>query len=104
LECYFNPKLYQKDTENSIPFDNFADFMEKFIEKYLDSKNPIVTPPGSRVNLNVSGDINAWVAAMLTDLEKAWDAREAERKNDPARVKIDEFRAALNAADGNQKT
>jgi hypothetical protein len=101
LCCYFNPKLYQKDTENSITFKDFA---EKFIEKYLDSSDPIVTPPGSRVNLNVSGDINAWVAAMLPALEKAWDAREAERNNNPTGVANDEFRAVLDAKGGNQQT
>jgi hypothetical protein len=95
LCCYFNPKLYQNDTENSIPFDNFADFAKAFTGKYLDSSNPIVTPPGSRFNLKVSGDINAWVAAMLPALEKAWDAREAERDDAPAREAIEEFRAAL---------
>jgi hypothetical protein len=83
--------------------DNFADFAKKFIEKYLDSKNPIVTPPGSRVNLQVSGNINAWVAAMLPDLKKAWDAREAERNNDPAIADMYKFMAAHNQRD-NQPT
>jgi hypothetical protein len=113
LCCYFNPKLYQNDDKknnNSGFIDNpttFDEFKFKFIKKYFDSSNPIVTPPGSRFNLKVSGDIgdiNAWVEAMLPALEKAWDAREAERKNDPTRVKIDEFMAAFNAADGNQQS
>jgi hypothetical protein len=104
LCCYFNPKLYQNDTENSIPFDNFADFAKAFTGKYQNSSDPIVTPPGSRVNLKVSGDINAWVAAMLPALEKAWDAREDVRKNDKTTVEIDQFMAALNAADGNQQS
>jgi hypothetical protein len=94
LCCYFNPKLYQNDdkkSKNSGFIDNpttFNDFKFKFIKKYLDSSTPIVTPPGSRFNLKVLGDINAWVEAMLPALEKAWDAREAERKNDSERVEI----------------
>jgi uncharacterized protein YjbI with pentapeptide repeats len=100
LCCYFNPKLYQNDTENSIPFDNFADFAKAFTGKYLDSSNPRVTPLGSTHYLKVSGYtyINAWVAAMLPALKEVWDAREDVRNNDPARTAIDEFMNALNAA------
>jgi hypothetical protein len=106
---YFNPKLYQNDDKknnNSGFIDNpttFDDFKFNFIKKYLNSSDPIVTPPGSRVNLNVSGDINAWVAAMLPALEKAWDAREAERNNDPAIADMYKFMAAHNQRD-NQPT
>jgi hypothetical protein len=109
LYCYFNPKLYQNDDKknnNSGFIDNpttFDDFKFNFIKKYLNSSDPIVTPPKSRVNLNVSGDINAWVAAMLPALKKAWDAREAERNNDPAIADMYKFMATHNQRD-NQPT
>jgi hypothetical protein len=44
-----------------------------------------VTPPGSRFNLNVSGNINEWIAAMRPALKEAWD----ERQKNLARLAIE---------------
>jgi hypothetical protein len=106
LCCYFNLELCQNVDRPIVLIDNsttFDEFSFNFTQKYQNSSDPIVTPPGSRFNLKVSGDINAWVAAMLPALEKAWDAREAERNNDLAIADIYKFMAAHNQRD-NQPT
>jgi hypothetical protein len=88
LCCYFNRKLYQNDTENSGFIDNpitFENWEENFVKKFTDASDPNVTPPGSRFNLNVSGNINEWIAAMRPALKEAWD----ERQKNLARLAIE---------------
>jgi hypothetical protein len=69
LCLYFDPK-----------FSRYEEFATNFVQKYRRASDPIVTPPGSTLNLKVSGDINAWAVAMLPDLQNAWNERETKRE------------------------
>ena len=83
LCCYFNPRLYKNDDTNTGFIDNpttFEDFAYNFVQKYRYASDPIVTPPGSTLNLKVSGHMEAWVATMLEGLQNAWNERETERE------------------------
>jgi hypothetical protein len=87
LCCYSNSALYPKNKgfiENPTTFDQWK---KNFVDLYQDSSRRIVTPPQSRFNLEVSGDINAWVLAMLPRLEEAWNKRE----QDPTRLRIQQL-------------
>ena len=106
LCCYFNPRLYKNDDTNTGFIDNpttFEDFAYNFVQKYRYASDPIVTPPGSTLNLKVSGHMEAWVATMLEGLQNAWDERETEREaakeavRDEYDANIDEFMASLRA-------
>ena len=83
LYCYFDRRLYQNDGTTTDFIENpttLKDFLENFKKKYRYTSDPIVTPPGSTLNLKVSGHMEAWVATMLPDLQNAWDERETERE------------------------
>ena len=106
LCCYFDPRLYQNDDTNTgfiVNPTTFEDFATNFVQKYRRASDPIVTPPGSTLNLKVSCHMERWVAVMLPALQNAWDEREAEREAERKAVideydaDIDEFMASLRA-------
>ena len=112
LCCYFDPRLYQNDDTSTGFIENpttFEDFAKNFVQKYRYTSDPIVTPPGSTLNLKVSCHMEAWVATMLPDLQNAWNEREAERETarEAARegydADIDAFMASLRAEGGAQQ-
>jgi hypothetical protein len=87
LCCYFNSALYPKNKSFIENPTTFAEWAKNFNNLFQDSSSRIVTPPQSRLNLEVSGDINEWVLAMLPRLEDAWNKRE----QDPTRLEIQKF-------------
>jgi hypothetical protein len=116
LCCYFDPRLYQNDGTTTDFIENpttFEDFVENFVKKYRYASDPIVTPPGSTLNLKVSCHMEAWVAMMLPNLQNAWNERETERETEREAVReavrddynedIDQFMASLRAEGGAQQ-
>ena len=108
LCCYFDPRLYQNDDTNTgfiVNPTTFEDFAKNFVQKYRGASDPIVTPPGSTLNLKVSCHMEGWVAVMLPALQNAWDEREAAREaaRDEYDADIDEFMASLRAGDSDQQ-
>ena len=102
LWCYFDPRLYQNDDTNTgfiVNPTTFEDFAKNFVQKYRGASDPIVTPPGSTLNLKVSCHMEGWVAVMLPALQNAWDEREAAREaaRDEYDADIDAFMASLRA-------
>jgi hypothetical protein len=95
------PALERPAVEHPQSFEDFRQNCEAYLKdlnsKCRDTSNVIVLAlPASHVQLRVLGDIDTFITVTLSQLEKAWDAREAERKNGSAIVKInqlmDEFR------------
>ena len=104
LRLYFDPEFYQYDAANR-GFVNkpttFDDFKTRFIRvincisQHTYPSDTRLTPPGSTLRIKVSGDINAWVVAMLPDLENAWYERETKRE---AAIQAEEAEATRQAA------
>jgi hypothetical protein len=118
LYGFFNQTFYEENwkfyrqnrpaVEHPQSFKDFRQNCETYLKdlnsKCRDTSVIVLALPASHVQLRVLGDIDQFITGTLSQLEKAWDAREAERKNDPAGAAIDEFRVVLDAKGGNQQT
>jgi hypothetical protein len=106
LYGFFNRTFYEQNwafyrqtrpaVEHPQSFEDFRQNCETYLNdlnsKCRDTSNVIVLAlPASHVQLRVLGDIDEFITVTLSQLEKAWDAREAERKNDSERVEINKL-------------